>query len=712
MRESTRTRRRAKRQRSRRKKLLIALISAISVCFVGVLGLIGYIMVIAAQTPSLSEIKSHPPGSTTEVLAANGERLGFIAADSLRQPIPEREIPLALKMATVAIEDERFYKHRGIDYFGILRAAVTDITSQQAVQGGSTITMQLVRNLYISNERTYKRKIREATLARELEKKHSKKQILGQYLNAVPYGTLGGQTAYGVEAASRMYFGKPARQLTLSQSAMLAGLPQAPSAYSPVRAPQKALARRNQVLAKMAQLKMISRDDALQAMRQPLQIKPSRYFQVRQEGFFLDYVQERLIEEYGAQTVRAGGLRVHTTIDLAKQRAARAAITSRLAGVGPSGAVVTIDPENGYIKAMASSADYGQSQFNLGAQGHRQPGSTFKIMALMTALRRGVDPDKTFYVSEAFHVRDRKWGKIDVTTYGHTYAGPISLTRATLRSDNSVYIQLALDLGPAEIKKTAQEMGITSPLEGFPSETLGGLKDGVSPLEMANAFATIASGGFHNRPTAITKVTFPNGHSELPKRFRVKRNRVFSDGVAAEAIKILVSNVESGTGTAAAIGCPAGGKTGTTDDFVDAWFVGITPKLSTAVWVGRPQARIPMRTDYHGSPVAGGTYPAEIFGSYMRVARGDYCGSFPSPSNPFEAKPFSGKYKSSRTDSDSDSDDKSKDKKDGSKDEKRDKKKDQHKRRKGKYPSSKYESPPQRRPDTSATGGSQAGAAD
>jgi penicillin-binding protein 1A len=293
---------------------------------------------------------------------------------------------------------------------------------------------------------------------------------------------------------------------------------------------------------------------------------------------------------------------------------------------------------------MASSADYGKSKFNLAAQGHRQPGSTFKIMALMTALRKGVNPQSTHYVSKPLKFDDPQWGPIETKTYDGSYRGSLSLEQATLYSDNTVYMQLALDLGPQEVKQTAYDMGIKTHLDGFPAESLGGLTIGVSPLEMANAFATIASGGIRNRPTAITKITFPDGHSELPKRFKVKRTRAFEDGVAAEATKILVKNIQGGTGGKAEIGCPAGGKTGTTDEFNDAWFVGFTPRLATATWVGYPNAQIQMKTEYHGGSVAGGTFPAEIWGDYMKAVKGKFCGDFAPPKTPFHSSPFFGKY--------------------------------------------------------------------
>src|SRR3954468_9379054 len=635
------------RGRPRNKALLAVMVVLVLIALAG-LSAVGYVISIAASAPPLDSLKPRDLGSQSEVRAADGTRLGFIQSNELRRPVGGSRIPKSLKQATVAIEDERFYHHKGVDYAGVVRAAVKNLSSHKTVQGGSTITMQLIRNLYISRERTYQRKIREAKLAEELENEHpgvqGKGWILDKYLNTVPYGTLGGQTAVGVQAASRAYFGKPVQKLRLSQAALLAGLPQAPTTYSPVRAPEKAEARRNEVLAKMAELGMISRETAVKTMKKGLGLHVSRYFTSRRESFFFDFVKDELIKEMGAKTVRQGGLRVDTTIDLKKQQAAREAISGRLAGIGPSSAIVTIDPKNGYIKAMASSADYGKSKFNLAAQGHRQPGSTFKVMALMTALRKGVDPRTTTYVSKPLKFNDPQWGPIDVQTYGHDYHGSITLEQATLFSDNTVYEQLALDLGPPEVKRTAYDMGIKTHLDGYPAESLGGLTIGVSPLEMADAYATIASGGYRNRPTAITKVRFPSGRSELPRRFRVKRTKVFEDGVTAEATRILKENVQEGTGTRANIGCPAAGKTGTTDEFNDAWFVGFTPKLTTAVWVGYPNAQIQMKTEYHGGSVAGGTFPAEIWHDYMLKAKGKYCGDFKPPKTPFQASPFFGRY--------------------------------------------------------------------
>ena len=647
-------RRRRGRGRHRSQALLAVMVVLIAVG-IGGLSVIGWVVSTAASAPSLASLKERDPGASTEVLAADGTRLGFISADYLSRPVSGDRMPDMLKKATVAIEDERFYKHKGVDYEGIVRAAVKNFINKKTVEGGSTLTMQLVKNLYTADRSRsglagYQRKIREAKIAEELENEHSKEWVLEKYLNTTSYGTVGGQTAIGVEAAARVYFNKRAKELNLRESALLAGIPQAPSDYSPILHGQAARHRRNQVLDKMAELGMITRETADRVKRRGMGLELGDYFSRRREGYFFDYVKDELIKEYGTKTVKLGGLVVHTTIDLEKQKEAREAIKTKLGDIGPSSALVTINPKNGYILAMASSADYAETKFNLAAQGERQPGSSFKVFALMTALRRGVNPNSTSYTSRSPTIfDDPRYGHVDVKTYGGTSGGTMSLFEATLRSDNSVYIQLAMDLGPDKIAQTAVDMGIKRRhVHGYPAESLGGLENGVSPLEMATAYATIASGGYRNRPTAITKVEFESsGKSELPRRWRPHRTKVFPDGVTYEATKILEANIQGGTGTHANIGCPAGGKTGTTDNNTDAWFVGFTPRLATAVWVGYPNDRTYMTGLYFGRNVDGGTFPADIWGAYMSQAKGKYCGAFPLPKEPFVSSPFFGDYATS-----------------------------------------------------------------
>jgi penicillin-binding protein 1A len=392
----------------------------------------------------------------------------------------------------------------------------------------------------------------------------------------------------------------------------------------------------------MAKLGYITKARALEAIRSPLEVKHGDLYTRIREPFFFDYVKQELIDKFGVNTVRKGGLKVYTTIYPMLQAAGRKAIDSTLSyPTDPSAAVVAIDPRTGYIRAMASSSNYKHRQFNLAAQGHRQPGSAFKTFVLVTAIKRGVNPYSTTYVSKPLDLRTKDYGEWKVQTYDQTYGGAMTVEHATLRSDNTVFAQLDLDLGPQSVADTAKEMGIATKLDGYPAEGLGGLTRGVSPLEMANAYATLASGGIRNTPIAIKRIVFPGGHVE--DLGKPKRQRVLSDAVAYEAIKILKLNVLEGTGTRANIGCPAGGKTGTTDNFNDAWFVGFTPNMATATWVGYPNALLQMR-NVHGISVAGGTFPAEIWNKFMQVAKGNNCNDFAKPTGSVQWTPFFGKF--------------------------------------------------------------------
>src|SRR4051812_39031813 len=635
--------RKARHQGKLGTKLVLGIGVLLAVVLIGALSAVGYIVSIAATAPDINDLKPIDKGASSEIFAADGSRLGYVQSDEIRQPIQWEDMPVALRQATVAIEDKRFYEHHGVDYEGIVRAGWKNLTSGKTVQGGSTITQQLVRALYIKDpKRDFKRKIREAKMASELEKQHSKRWILNSYLNDVPYGTVGGKTAIGVEAAAETYFGKHAKDLSLVQSALLAGLPQAPSQYNPFQNERAAFQRRNEVLQAMADNGYITQAEATEATTKKIRLRPSSLYSKRREPYFFDYVEQQLIEKYGAGVYRKGGLKVYTTIDPKLQEAGRNAINGRLGQPGdPSSAIVTIDSHTGYIKAMASSGGYRDRTFNLAAQGHRQPGSSFKPFVLITAVLQGADPDRTIYVSKPVHLEIPGYGVWSPQTYSNTYSGAESLTRATLHSDNSVFAQLDVDVGPKNVAKTAKMMGITSKLEGLPSEGLGGLTYGVSPLEMASAYATLAAGGIRSEPKAIRKVVFPDGKSD--DLGKPKRKRVLSDGVAYTVTKVLEKNVQAGTGTAANIGCPAAGKTGTTDNFADAWFVGYTPQMSTAVWVGYPNARVEM-TNVHGISVAGGTFPAEIWHDYMNVAHGSSCDSFPTPQTPAQFTTFYGKH--------------------------------------------------------------------
>jgi penicillin-binding protein 1A len=608
---------------------------------------VAWVVNVANSAPSLDTKKPIELGATSRIYAADGTRLGFINANILRTPVTSDAIPEVVRQATVAIEDRRFYEHKGVDFEGIVRAGVKNLESKKDIQGGSTLTMQLVRNLY-TGERArngvagYKRKIREAKLAQELEDRHpghrGKLWIVNKYVNSVPYGTVGGQTAVGIQAAARVFFDKPASRLSLREAALLAGLPQAPSNYNPFLDRSAALLRRNDVLQRMADQGYITQAVADQTKQMGLGVEHNRYYTAKREGYVFDYVRQYLIDRYGLDTVRRGGLRIDTTIDLHLQKLARKAMDGNLGAPDRAGAIVTIDPQTGWVRAMASSSRYGDSKWNLAAQGHRQAGSTFKVMVLMDALRRGVNPNSTSYVSRPL---EPGWlpsvPSYDVHTFGRTYGGSMNLVTATLKSDNTVYAQLDADLGADTVAQTARDMGITSPLHGYPAEGLGGLTNGVSPLEMARAYATIANGGYRMKPIVVRKVTFPNGH--VDNLGKPVRHKVFDDGVTYEATQILEKNVQGGTGTRAQIGCPAAGKTGTVDNFTDAWFVGYTPRLVTSVWVGHPKDPYPL-----GPNAQGGAIAAPIWGAYMKSAKGKFCGDFPKPKVPFTPQPFFGKY--------------------------------------------------------------------
>jgi penicillin-binding protein 1A len=566
---------------------------------------------------SLHEVRI---GQNTFVYAADGSLLGSIPAERNRQVVPLARVSPWMPKATVAIEDRRFYSHGGIDPQGIARAVWADAQAGKVVQGGSTITQQLVRNLYISNERTFKRKLKEACLAIKLNDAWSKDRILETYLNQVYYGNL----AYGIEAAAQTYFSKPARALDLRQAALLAGLTQAPSADDPFVAPDKALARRNEVLDAMHDQGVITAEQYAWARRSnDLKLKPGRLYKEIREPYFFGYVRDQLIRRYGSETVRSGGLSVYTTIVPRWQRAAQDAIRETLSyPTDPAAAVISIDPATGAIRAMtAVIPGRRNNQFNLLSQARRQPGSTFKTFVLAAAIDKGIDPDSSYYVSAPFTYRPSSTGNCEdgswwcVKTYDSSYGGWTSVSRATLRSDNTVYAQLTLDVGPDRVGAMARKLGVRSPLEVggqfVPAMGLGSVA--VSPLDMASAYATLAAGGIYSEPTAIRKVVLPNGVEDTKAGWgSPKRTRVIPDGVAWKVTQILEDNIRYGTGVRAGFGRPAAGKTGTTDKHADAWFVGYTPDLATAVWMGYQAGEIPME-NVHGIAVSGGSFPAEIW---------------------------------------------------------------------------------------------------
>jgi penicillin-binding protein 1A len=639
-----RNRRRQRRRGGFGGKLLLVGATLFVTLALGVVAVTSWVLGVAAKAPSLAACRAPDRGGNTVLFAADGSRLGLVASDEAHAPVPIARIPRQLRLATVAIEDRRFYEHGGLDYEGIARAALKDLEAGGAVEGGSTITQQLVRKLCIHNpKRTLERKIIEAKLAVEYAERHSRREILGQYLDAASYGTVEGATAVGVGAAAKVYFSKPVWKLDLDQMALLAGLPQAPSEYNPLLHPGRARARRNEVLAEMARQGYVSASQAAAAERRGLELAADGSYFAHRQPYFFDYVENELLERYGADAVRNGGLRVYTTIEPKLQEVGLEAMRSALPySTDPSSALVSIDPANGEIEAMASSSNYGQSKFNLAAQGHRQPGSTFKTFVLTAAIKQGIDPYSTYYVSKPLDLDLPKWGHWEVHTADEGYLGRVNIKEATVASDNTVFAQLDLDVGPRDVAETAHSLGIVSPLDGIPAEGIGGLRVGVSPLEMADAYATLAGGGVRHDPVAVRRVVFPGGRVERPDRTRPRR--VVSEAVAYEVTRLLHDNIVEGTGTAAYTGCTGqAGKTGTTDRFTDAWFAGYQPNLASVVWVGYPQSNAIEMTSVHGITVYGGTFPAEIWHSLYSGGEVP-CEEFEKPKKPIGWAPFFGQF--------------------------------------------------------------------
>jgi penicillin-binding protein 1A len=541
--------------------------------------------------------------------------LARLVGSESRKVVPSDEISPVMKQAIVAIEDKRFFEHRGVDVRGIFRAVWQDLRNKQVVQGGSTITQQFVKNAYLTSKRSLSRKLKEAALAWQLDQVWRKDRILTAYLNTIYFGN----GAYGIERAAQVYFGHGASNLTTAEAALLAGIPADPSRFNPVTDPRTSRQRRREVLQAMVDQKDITYNEYRKANRTPLP-KPEDIHQPGVRGpaqYFVDYVKQQLVDRYGTRKVFGGGLVVKTTIDLGLQQRARAAISKWLTGPNmPTAALVALDPRNGRVLAMVGGQNYRESQFNLAVQGERQPGSSFKPFVLATALDQGISPTTTLESRPVMiSLGDRNW-------YVHNYEGSnlgwIDLASATTYSDNTVYAQLTRIVQPRKVAQTARMLGITRHLNPYFAIGLGA--DPVSPLEMARAFAAFANGGkridgslFKNRPRVVLSV---NGHGNRPHP-----RQVISETNAGIVTHILQQVVQYGTGRRAALADrPAAGKTGTTENYGDAWFIGYTPQLVAAVWVGYPNTLRPMLTEFHGDTVAGGTYPALIWRSFMESA--------------------------------------------------------------------------------------------
>ena len=587
---------------------MLALIGALVLVGGGIA--VGVAVAVGQQVHDVSKLYA-TPSQATRIYGEGGELIASLFREN-RQIVPLTDIPPILRQAVLAIEDERFYSHRGVDPRGIARALWHNVREGEVVEGGSTITQQLARNLFLSQERAISRKIAEALLALEIERRLTKEEILERYLNQVYFG----QGAYGIEMAARVYFGKSVKDVTLPEAALLAGLIRAPSIYSPYRNFGLAKARQEIVLTQMAALGHISTEEAARARAARVTLAPATNAGLAgiRAPYFVSFILARLLEIYGEDLVYKGGLQVSTTIDPRLQAAAEKAIRAGIENAKrrklniEQGALVALDPDTGAIRAMIGGVDFTSSQFNRAWQARRQPGSAFKVFVYTTAIAEGVPPTRILDDAPVtFKIR----GAADWTpkNYDGTFSGPVTLRRALEKSINVPATRMIYELGPQKVAETARAMGIESPLEPHLSLALGSAD--VTPLEMANAFATLASGGLRVQPLSILKVTDAKG--KVLEEHRPHRQVGLPPEVAYVMTDLLKGVIERGTGAAANIGKPAAGKTGTTDDYRNAWFIGYTPHLVAAVWVGNDD-NTPMNR------VVGGMIPAEIWKAFMQVA--------------------------------------------------------------------------------------------
>jgi len=595
---------------SRQRQTLIVLLVLAGTAIVITGFATGIAAAFARALPDVGAVYS-PPSEATRIYASNNELIASLYREN-RSFIPLSDIPIALQQAVIAIEDDRFYQHPGVDVRGLFRAVWRDVRAKEVVEGGSTITQQLARNLFLTQERVISRKLAEMLLAFEIERRLTKQEILERYLNQVYFG----QGAYGVEMASRVYFGKHAKELTLGETSMIAGLIRAPSVSSPFHRFSVAKARQHVVLQRMVDLGYVTSDQAraAEAMSIKLAAENNGGLIGIRAPYFVSYVLPYLIKRYGEDQIYTGGLRVYTTLDIPMQIAAEQAVRS---GVNyglanrlntTQAALVAIDPRNGAIRAMIGGYDFTKSQFNRAWQAQRQAGSAFKPFIYTTAIASGMPTTKVIEDSAvSYKVPGYKvW---EPKNYDGTYSGPVTMRTAIERSINIPAIKTIDEVTPAKVVEYATRMGIRSPLAPYLSLALG--TSDVTPLEMASAYGVFATLGVRAEPIAVTRVTDRFGR--ILEENGARRELVLSQEVAYVMTDLLKGVILRGTGRGAGIGRPAAGKTGTTDDYRNAWFIGFTPYLSTSVWVGNDD-NSPMRK------VVGGTVPARIWASFMKAA--------------------------------------------------------------------------------------------
>ena len=567
---------------------------------------------ISATMSNLPDVENVQPAASSQIYDVHGNLLTTVHSTENRLPVPISEVPKSLQNAFVATEDARFYSHHGIDPVGILRAVWVNIARSGVSEGGSTITQQLAKNAFLSQDRTLKRKVSEALLALRIEQRYTKQEILEMYMNQIYFG----QGAYGVQAASKVYFGKDVQDLSLAQASILAGLPQSPNYFSPFNDLEASKKRQAIVLGQMVKYNYITQAQADEAKEADLELIAKQDATASTDtnaSYFINYVIAQVSEKYGDDAIYKDGLKIYTTIDMDAQNAAVRAMgdlptfyTDQNGLQQPQGALVAVNPHNGYIVAMVGGR--GNDSFNRATQATRQPGSSFKPFVYLAAIQQGMTPGT---IIDDSPVDFNGWKP---QNYERSYFGQVPLRYALQHSLNVATVKLADDIGMRKILNLAKEMGITSLTDSDNNlaAALGGLTHGVSPIEMATAYSVLANGGLKINPTAITKIIDRNG--QVLEEFSVDEKRVIEEKDAAIITSMLESVIQGGTGGNAAIGRPAAGKTGTTDDSKDAWFVGYTPDLVAAVWMG----------DDFGvetlNGTTGGTIPAMIWHDFMNQA--------------------------------------------------------------------------------------------